>query len=139
MGYAPNQTSEVSAGVFLPRLKGLLTPVLLRVSLLSQDWQEFSSYKEGLLGLSLCLFSTRHHDLVYNLGWRTLMDPSIMSSRSVRRQLGHGLLSSLKYTFKIDRRNSPARPIKGYAFVSTTQVGGLSPDHRSLRFLRQVY
>ncbi|KAF5467465.1 hypothetical protein F2P56_017286 [Juglans regia] len=137
VGYAPNQTSEVSAGVFLPRFKGLLTPVLLRASLLSQDWQEFSSYKEGLLGLSLCLFSTRHHDLVYNLGWRTLMDPSIMSSRSVRRQLGHGLLSSLKYTFKIDRRNSPARPIKGYAFVSTTQVGGLSPDHRSLRFLRQ--
>ncbi|XP_040999800.1 sorting and assembly machinery component 50 homolog B-like [Juglans microcarpa x Juglans regia] len=137
VAYGPNQTSEVSAGVFLPRFKGLLTPVLVRVSLLSQDWQEFSSYKERLLGLSLGLLSTRHHDLVYNLGWRTLTDPSKMSSRSVRRQLGHSLLSSLKYTFKIDRRNSPVRPIKGYAFVSTTQVGGLAPDHRSLRFLRQ--
>jgi outer membrane protein insertion porin family len=139
LAYGPNQTSEVSAGVFLPRFRGLSTPVLARVSLLSQDWQEFSSYKERSMGLSLGLFSTRHHDLAYNLGWRTLTDPSQMSSRSVRRQLGHSLLSSLKYTFKIDRRNSPVRPIKGYAFVSTTQVGGLAPDHRSLRFLRQEF
>lgn len=139
LAYGPNQTSEVSAGVYLPRFKGLLTPVVARVSLLSQDWQELSSYKERLAGLSLGLFSTRNHDLVYNLGWRTLTDPSQMSSKSVRRQLGHGLLSSLKYTFKIDRRNSPVRPIRGYAFVSTTQVGGLAPDHRSLRFLRQEF
>ncbi|KAB1217646.1 hypothetical protein CJ030_MR3G012219 [Morella rubra] len=138
VAYGPNQTSEVSAGVFLPRFKGLPTPVLARVSLLSQDWQEFSSYRERMLGLSLGLFSTRCHDLVYNLGWRSLTDPSQMSSMSVRRQLGHSLLSSLKYTFKLDRRNSPVRPLKGYAFVSTTQVGGLTPDHRSLRFLRQV-
>ncbi|KAK9283362.1 hypothetical protein L1049_011604 [Liquidambar formosana] len=62
-----------------------------------------------------------------------------MSSRSVRRQLGHGLLSSLKYTFKIDRRNSPVRPTRGYAFVSTSQIGGLVPDNRSLRFLRQEF
>ncbi|KAE7996580.1 hypothetical protein FH972_001291 [Carpinus fangiana] len=139
LAYGPNQTSEVSAGVFLPRFRGFSTPLLARVSLLSQDWQEFSSYRERFLGLSLGLLSTRHHDLVYNLGWRALTDPSQMSSRSVRRQLGHSLLSSLKYTFKIDRRNSAVRPIKGYAFVSTTQVGGLTPDHRSLRFLRQEF
>uniref|UniRef100_A0A2N9IWF7 Bacterial surface antigen (D15) domain-containing protein n=1 Tax=Fagus sylvatica TaxID=28930 RepID=A0A2N9IWF7_FAGSY len=72
LAYGPNQTSEVSAGVFLPRFRGLSTPVLARVSLLSQDWQEFSSYKERSMGLSLGLFSTRHHDLAYNLGWRTL-------------------------------------------------------------------
>ncbi|KAK7305903.1 hypothetical protein VNO77_43815 [Canavalia gladiata] len=139
LAYGANQATEVSVGVYAPRLKGLLTPLVARLSLLSQDWQEFSSYKEQLLGMSLGLISTKHHDLVYTLGWRTLTDPSQLSSRTIRRQLGHGLLSSLKYTFKIDRRNSPIRPTKGYAFLSTTHFGGLTPDHRSLRFLRQEF
>ncbi|KAK7311198.1 hypothetical protein RJT34_09180 [Clitoria ternatea] len=139
LAYGANQATEVSVGVYAPRLKGLLTPLVARLSMLSQDWQEFSSYKEQLLGLSLGLISTKHHDLAYTLGWRILTDPSQMSSRSIRRQLGHGLLSSLKYTFKFDRRNSPIRPTKGYAFLSTTHVGGLTPDHRSLRFLRQEF
>ncbi|KAF7816505.1 sorting and assembly machinery component 50-like protein [Senna tora] len=139
LAYGANGTSEVSVGLLAPRVKGFVTPAVVRVSLLSQDWQEFCSYKERSLGMSLGLFSTKHHDLVYNLGWRTLTDPSQMSSRSIRRQLGHGLLSSLKYTFKIDRRNSSIRPTKGYAFLSTTQLGGLTPDIRSLRFLRQEF
>ncbi|XP_054789110.1 uncharacterized protein LOC129294679 [Prosopis cineraria] len=139
LAYGSNQTSEVSVGVFAPRIKGLETPIVVRTSLLSQDWLEYSSYKERQLGMSLGLFSTKYHDLTYNLGWRTLTDPSQMSSRSIRRQLGHGLLSSLKYTFKIDRRNSPVRPTIGYAFLSTTQFGGLTPDPRSLRFLRQEF
>lgn len=139
LAYGANQATEVSVGVYAPRLKGLLTPLVARISMLSQDWQEFSSYKERMLGMSLGLISTKHHDLAYTLGWRTLTDPSQMSSRSIRRQIGHGLLSSLKYTFKFDRRNSPIRPTKGYAFLSTTNFGGLTPDHRSLRFLRQVW
>ncbi|XP_061351698.1 uncharacterized protein LOC133296673 [Gastrolobium bilobum] len=139
LGYGANQATEVSVGVYAPRFKGLLTPIVGRISMLSQDWLEFSSYKEQLLGASLGLISTKHHDLLYTLGWRILTDPSQMSSRSIRRQLGHGLLSSLKYTFKIDRRNSPIRPTKGYAFLSTTHFGGLTPDHRSLRFLRQEF
>lgn len=139
LAYGPNQTSEVSVGVFVPRLKGLLTPVVARAFMHSQDWQEYSSYKERSTGMSLGFFSTKHHDFVYNLGWRTITDPSQMSSKSIRRQIGHGLLSSLKYTFKIDQRNSPVRPTNGYAFLSATQLGGLAPDHRSLRFLRQVW
>nr|KYP73080.1 Sorting and assembly machinery component 50 isogeny [Cajanus cajan] len=139
LAYGANQATEVSVGVYAPRVKGLLTPIVARISMLSQDWQESSSYKERLLGASLDLISTKHHDLAYTLGWRTLTDPSQMSSRSIRRQLGHGLVSSLKYTYKIDRRNSPIRPTKGYAFLSTTHIGGLTPDHRSLRFLRQEF
>ncbi|CAI8597364.1 unnamed protein product [Vicia faba] len=139
LAYGVNQAAEVSVGLYVPRLKATSTPIAARLSMLSQDWQEFSSYKEQLLGMSLGLISTKHHDLAYTLGWRTLTDPLQMSSRSVRRQLGHGLLSSLKYTFKIDRRNSPIRPTKGHAFVSTTHLGGLTPDHRSLRFLRQEF
>ncbi|GAU46891.1 hypothetical protein TSUD_133900 [Trifolium subterraneum] len=139
LAYGANQATEVSLGLYAPRLKGTSNPVVARLSMLSQDWQEFSSYKEQLLGMSLGLISTKHHDLAYTLGWRTLTDPLQMASRSVRRQLGHGLLSSLKYTFKIDRRNSPIRPTKGHAFVATTHLGGLTPDHRSLRFLRQEF
>ncbi|KAL7184266.1 hypothetical protein ACSBR2_026424 [Camellia fascicularis] len=139
LAYGWDQTSEVSAGVSLPRFKRLATPMLARVTLLSQDWLKFSSYKERALGLSLGLLSSRNHDLAYNLSWRTLTDPSQMASTSIRRQLGHGLLSSLKYTFKIDTRNSHLRPTRGYAFVSTSQISGLVPDYRSLRFLRQEF
>ncbi|CAJ1971044.1 unnamed protein product [Sphenostylis stenocarpa] len=139
LAYGANQMTEASVGVHAPRVKGFLTPIMVRIFMHSQDWQEASSYKDRLLGASLGLISTEHHDLAYALGWRTLADPSQMSSRSIRRQLGHGLVSSLKYTFKIDRRNSPIRPRKGYAFLSSTHVGGLTRDPRSLRFLRQEF
>ncbi|KAL8161047.1 hypothetical protein V2J09_012536 [Rumex salicifolius] len=135
--YGWDQASEMSVGVSLPRLRWLVTPVAARVYLLSQDWLKFSSYKERSLGASIGLLSTRNHDLSYNLTWRTLMDPSQMASSSIRRQLGHNLLSSLKYTFKFDRRNSSLRPTSGYCFAATTQVSGLTPDTRGLRFLRQ--
>ncbi|OVA02768.1 Bacterial surface antigen (D15) [Macleaya cordata] len=135
--YGWDQASEISTGVTLPRFKGLANPVTARLMLLSQDWLKFSSYKERLMGISVGLISTRQHDLAYNLTWRTLTDPSQMSSRPIRAQLGHSLLSSLKYTFKIDRRDSPLRPTQGYAFVSTSHIGGLAPDSRCLRFLRQ--
>ncbi|XP_031248408.1 uncharacterized protein LOC116106205 [Pistacia vera] len=137
LAYGFDRSAEVSAGVYLPRFKGLVSPLTVRVSLLSQDWLKFSSYKEQSFGLSLGLFSSKHHELGYNLAWRTLTDPSQMSSRSIRRQLGHDFLSSLKYTFRFDKRNSHLRPTRGYAFVSTTQIGGLAPDNRTLRFLRQ--
>lgn len=137
--YGWDQSSEVSAGVAVPRFGRWATPMQARVSLLSQDWLKFSSYTERASSLSLGLISTKNHDLSYNLSWRTLTDPSQMASRSVRRQLGHGLLSTLKYTFKIDKRNSPLRPTRGYAFVSTSQISGLYPDHRSIRFLRQEF
>ncbi|KAJ4830444.1 hypothetical protein Tsubulata_029849 [Turnera subulata] len=137
LSYGNDQKGEASVGVYLPRFKQLPTPVTARVSLLSQDWLRHSSFKDRSLGISLGLFSTKNHELAYNLAWRTLTDPSQMGSSPVRRQLGHDLLSSLKYTFKLDRRNSPMRPTRGYAFVSTTEIGGLAPDSRSSRFLKQ--
>ena len=104
---------------------------------MSQDWLKFSSYKERLLGLSCGLLSTRNHDLSYNLTWRTLTDPSHLASKSIRRQLGHNLLSALKYTYRIDQRDSHLRPTRGYAFQSASQVGGLW-DSSGLKFFRQV-
>jgi outer membrane protein insertion porin family len=61
-----------------------------------------------------------------------------MSSSSIREQLEHSLLSSMKYTYKIDQRDSSIRPTRGYAFLLSSQVGGLAPDSKSTRFIRQV-
>uniref|UniRef100_A0A452ZBZ7 Bacterial surface antigen (D15) domain-containing protein n=1 Tax=Aegilops tauschii subsp. strangulata TaxID=200361 RepID=A0A452ZBZ7_AEGTS len=138
VAYGFDQTTEVGVGVSLPRFKSIPTPLMARASLLSQDWMKFSSYKERLLGLSLGLLSTRHHDLSYNLTWRSLTDPSRLASTSIRRQLGHNLLSALKYTYKIDQRDSHIRPTKGYAFLSSSQVGGLW-DNKGLKFFRQEF
>ncbi|OEL12573.1 hypothetical protein BAE44_0026411 [Dichanthelium oligosanthes] len=135
--YGWDQTTEVGVGVYLPRFKSIPTPLMARASLSSQDWLKFSSYKERLFGLSFGLLSTINHDLSYNLTWRTLTDPSRTSSKAIRRQLGHNLLSALKYTYKIDERDSLLRPTKGYAFQSTSQIGGLW-DFKGLRFFRQV-
>lgn len=132
-----DQSLEISTGVWVPRFRSVPTPLSARVFLLSQDWLKFSSYKERLMGLSFGLLSLNNHDLSYNLTWRTLTDPTRMSSPSIRRQLGHNVLSALKYCYKIDRRNSHLRPRSGYAFSSSSQVSGLW-DIRSLKFFRQV-
>ena len=135
--YGWDQSSEIGIGVSLPRLRSIPTPLTARASLLSHDLLEFSSYKERLLGVSFGFLSTMHHNLSYKLAWRTLTDPSQMASKSIRKQLGHNLLSAMKYTYTFDQRDSNIRPTKGYAFVSTSQVGGLWGS-RGLRFFRQV-
>ncbi|XP_062224996.1 uncharacterized protein LOC133923734 [Phragmites australis] len=136
--YGWDQSSKIGIGVSLPRFKSIPTPLTARASLLSHDWLKFSSYKERLCGLSFGFLSTMHHDLSYNLTWRTLTDPSQMASKSMRRQLGHNLLSALRYTYTIDQRDSHLRPTKGYAFVSTSQVVGLW-DSKGLKFFRQEF
>uniref|UniRef100_A0A453FUI2 Bacterial surface antigen (D15) domain-containing protein n=1 Tax=Aegilops tauschii subsp. strangulata TaxID=200361 RepID=A0A453FUI2_AEGTS len=135
--YGWDQSSKIDIGVYLPRLKSIPTPLTARASILSEDWLKFSSYKQRLLGLKFGLLSTWHHNLSYDLAWRTLTDPSQMASESIRRQLGHNLLSALSYAYKIDKRDSEFRPTKGYAFVSTSQVGGLWKN--GLRFFRQEF
>lgn len=135
--YGWGQSSEIGFGVTWPRFRSISTPLSARASLLSHDWLKFSSYKERLLRLSFGLLSTTHHGLCYNMIWRTLTDPSQVASKSIRRQLGHHLLSALRYTYTIDQTDSNIRPTKGYAFVSTSQVGGPC-GNKGLIFFRQV-
>lgn len=137
--YGCDQMPEVSAGLYLPRFIGLFTPLKARVSLLSQDSVKFSSFKEQSVGLSLGLLSNDNHDLACNFSLHGLIDPSEMSSASVRKQLERGLTSALNYTFKIDKRNSPLRPTGGFAFVSASQFGGIIPDYKASRFFRQEF
>jgi outer membrane protein insertion porin family len=135
--YGLATTSELSAGVTYPRFKGLPASLATRLTLLTQDWQRYSSYRERLTGFSVGLVGDNQHDISYNLTWRDLKDPSRSASKSVRRQLGHSLLSAVKYTYRRDTRDSVFRPRRGIAFISTTQIAGLGPDAKLLRFARQ--
>jgi len=133
-----DKTTELSAGVEMPRIGAIPTPLVARISFLSEDWLK-SSLKEHLMGVSVGLLSTMNHNLSYNLAWRKLTDPARMSSNSVQEQLGHSLLSSVKYAYTVDQRDSSIRPTRGYAFLSSSQVGGLAPGSRYSRFLRQEF
>ena len=138
VSYGYDGTTEMSTGLFYPRFKGFPVALLTRASVFSQDWLKYSSYTEQIVGISAGIVSDTRHDLSYNITWRTLQDPSHMASPSIRKQLGHSLLSSIKYTFKIDERDSVFRPMRGYAIRSSTQVAGIGPDNKLLRFVRQV-
>ncbi|KAF7051374.1 hypothetical protein CFC21_059610 [Triticum aestivum] len=91
------------------------------------------------MGVSVGLLSTMNHNISYNLAWRTLADPARISSNSIREQLGHSLLSSIKYAYKVDQRDSSIRPTRGYAFLSSSQVRGLAPESKYSRFVRQEF
>ncbi|GMJ10197.1 hypothetical protein HRI_004688900 [Hibiscus trionum] len=139
IAYSFDRATEVSAGVYLPRLRTLVAPVTVRAYMLTQDLRTFSSFKERSVGLSLGLYSDRYQNLDYHLAWRNLAYPSRTSSSSVRMQLGHDYPSSLKYTLKVDKRDSPLRPTQGFAFVAKTHISGLAPGSQSLRFLHQEF
>lgn len=47
-----------------------------------------------------------------------------MASRSVLQHTGDYLMSSLQYSYFMDRRNDPAAPTDGWAAKSTTEVSG---------------
>ncbi|CAL4989930.1 unnamed protein product [Urochloa decumbens] len=133
-----DQATELSAGVEIPRIGAIPTPLVARISFLSEDWLK-SSLKEHLMGVSVGLLSTMNHNLAYNLTWRKLIDPAHMSPNSVQEQLEHSLLSSVKYAYTVDQRDSSIRPTRGYAFLSSSQVGGLAPGSKYARFLRQEF
>ncbi|CAN6325573.1 unnamed protein product [Urochloa humidicola] len=133
-----DQTAELSAGVEMPRIGAIPTPLVARISFLSEDWLK-SSLKEHLMGISVGLLSTMNHNLAYNLTWRKLTDPAHMSHNSVQEQLGDSLLSFVKYAYTVDQRDSTIRPTRGYAFRSSSQVGGLAPGSKYSRFLRQEF
>ncbi|KAG6540911.1 hypothetical protein Mapa_017705 [Marchantia paleacea] len=137
--YGWDTTSELSAGINYPRFHGLQSSLVSRATILTQDWQKYSSYRERLKGFSVGLINDDSHDLSYNLTWRELEDPTRQASHAIRRQLGHHLLSSVKYTYKVDERDSPMRPTQGFAFTSSSQLAGLGPDDKLLRFARQEF
>ncbi|XP_037426916.1 uncharacterized protein LOC119292185 [Triticum dicoccoides] len=132
------ETWDASGAFELDQTIELSAPLVAQISFLSQDWFK-SSLKEHLMGVSVGLLSTMNHNISYNLAWRTLADPARISSNSIREQLGHSLLSSIKYAYKVDQRDSSIRPTRGYAFLSSSQVRGLAPESKYSRFVRQEF
>jgi outer membrane protein insertion porin family len=126
---------ELSAGVEMPKIGARLHA---RISFLSEDWLK-SSLKEHIMGVSVGLLSTMNHSLAYNLILRNLTDPACMSSNSIQEHLGHRLLSSIKYVYKDDQRDSSIRPTRRHAFLSSFEVGSLAPGSKDSWYLRQVY
>uniref|UniRef100_A0A0A9FL76 Uncharacterized protein n=1 Tax=Arundo donax TaxID=35708 RepID=A0A0A9FL76_ARUDO len=63
-----DQTAELSAGVEMPRIGAIPTPLMAQISSLSEHWLK-SSLKEHLMGVSVGLLSTMNHNLAYNLTW----------------------------------------------------------------------
>lgn len=90
--------------------------------------------------VSLPVFWDARLQLAYDLTWRENWgDPSSAScSPAVRRELGHSLLSSLRYEYTLDRRDSRLRPSRGYFVHTTSELAGLGPHPNLVRFFRQV-
>lgn len=111
---------EFSAGFHLPRFKRLPNALIARVAVSMPEWLKLSSYKVRFTGVSVGLFSDTYQDLSYNLTWQPLQDDDCAD--------GPGLLPSLKYSVKIDERDSMSRPTRGYAFRFATQFSGSGSD-----------
>jgi outer membrane protein insertion porin family len=67
-----------------------------------------------------------------------LQDPTGKAGRSVRRQLGHSLLSSLTHTYTLENRDSRLRPTEGWGVRVTSQLAGLGLDANMVRFVKEV-
>jgi hypothetical protein len=50
--------------------------------------------------MSLVCRDDLRHSVTYELGWRTLTDPSRRAAREVQQHFGHSLKSSVIYTFR---------------------------------------
>ncbi|GKB55536.1 putative ribonuclease H-like domain-containing protein, partial [Tanacetum coccineum] len=101
----------------------------------ARSWSLDGSLKlKNMLGYGNNWYSS----LSYGWDQTTKISTGVSLPKFMRRQLGYNLLSHLKYTFKINNRNSSVRPTKGFAFVSTSQLGGVFLDSRSVRYIRQL-
>lgn len=54
----------------------------------------------GISDMSLVCRDDLRHSVTYELGWRTLTDPSRRAAREVQQHFGHSLKSSVIYTFR---------------------------------------
>ncbi|KAG2426304.1 hypothetical protein HXX76_013061 [Chlamydomonas incerta] len=132
--YGMENSHTASLAFKQPRVGGLPATLEVRGSQLFRNNQKSSSYTEQLRGAVLALKSMDgSQGLEYELGWRRLLDPSRSASRAVMGQMGDYLLSALRYTALLDRRQPAAGGAAatlggaGWAVRSTTEVAGLLP------------
>ncbi|PNW83153.1 hypothetical protein CHLRE_06g308900v5 [Chlamydomonas reinhardtii] len=132
--YGMENSHTASVAFKQPRVGGLPATLELRGSQLFRNNQKSSSYTEQLRGAVVALRSMDgSQGLEYELGWRRLLDPSRSASRAVMGQMGDYLLSALRYTATLDRRQPGAGGAAatlggaGWAVRATTELAGLLP------------
>lgn len=137
VSWGKESSTDFGLGFHLPHFftsrRGQLTN---RIRQTWHHWKRYSSHRQSLRGFSLA-YNERNHHLTYNFTWRKNVAESD-ASPEVRRSLGHSLLSSLTYSFSLNRLNSHIRPREGYALNITTQVAGLGPGANFVRFIKQA-
>ncbi|MCO5560532.1 hypothetical protein L7F22_014147 [Adiantum nelumboides] len=126
--YGWDEDSGLTAGLHFPRFGRLSNNLAAKVSIHVPEWLNFSSYKVRMTGITIG-FSHKRHELSYNIAWKSLQDDDSPDAPT--------LFPALKYSFKVDHRDSEFRSMKGYALKFAAQVVGGSSD-LSRHFARQV-
>jgi outer membrane protein insertion porin family len=135
--YGSQRTNLWSATVTLPRPQGLSCIADVRLHQTFNDKSQWSSYTERLRGIIATVATEDgRHAFSYELGWQRLADPSQCASASVARQLGDHVKSAVKYTFRTDTFDDFLFPRHGWGVRASTELAGLGPDARLLRYLR---
>lgn len=126
-----SQSSNSFSGTYTQhRFLNLPVTLDLRLQKYLRNYQKYSSFSEAVQGGGIALRSSdRTHSLSYELGWRSISDPSLQASRAVLAHTGDFLKSVLNYTWMLDYRDSAVAAREGWAFKSSTEVGGLSPGN----------
>eukprot|EP00850_Spirogloea_muscicola_P004496 SM000019S05040 [mRNA] locus=s19:661435:664974:+ [translate_table: standard] len=137
VAYGQETRNAYRVALDLPRFRGLPAALRTRAFQAWRDWERTSSHTELQRGLSVAL-AAEEHSIGYELTWRDTEDASACASRAIRRQLGHTLASSVKYSYVRERRDSAARPMRGYALSFTSELGGIGLSPYLLHYFRQV-
>ena len=106
-----NNTYQVS--VTVPRVYQQPWHLDVKASQVFQNDSKWASYVERLRSVSWSLWSEDGVSVGYELGWRTLSDPSGVASPSIVTYLGESIKSSAKMT------------LAGNGLVTNVEVGGL--------------
>ncbi|KAH6558489.1 hypothetical protein KP509_1Z061400 [Ceratopteris richardii] len=107
--------SDLIAGFHLPRLSHWPSNLATRVVIRIPEWLNLASYKVHSSGVTIG-FSHSFHDLSCNLTWNLLHDDDGLDVFE--------MLPALKYSFKLDHRDSITRAIRGYAFKFAAKIVG---------------
>ena len=110
----------------------------VRLQQVFHSYERWSSFTERVRGcLATVASEDGHHALTYELGWQRLADPSQRASRPVIGQLGDQVKSAARYIFRHETFDNSLAPTAGWGVRSTSEVSGVSPDPRVLRFFKQ--
>ena len=91
-----------------------------------KSYEQYSSYKEHVLGTELSLLSNGRNDLGYEFLWRALT-PTKEASRFIKKESGHNVKSALRwiYTYETDNSSNEYDSRGGVSMQSKLEVAGM--------------